>query len=167
MDGLFDLNGQYFKTAYTFKAAAKMLDSSKRLLVTGADTFGFSAIAGRSEDGKSVQVFISNYAVPADYKPHMFGMPPELQKIGPPLPDFSKVKFLPPRTGIVYRNNAGYNLTINNLPWGNEAFTIKRYRISKSENFELVEEKSVAGGSLRVGNPLAPDAVELIVLQRK
>jgi xylan 1,4-beta-xylosidase len=165
--GLFDLNGQYFKTAYTFKAAAKMLDSSKRLLVTGADTFGFSAIAGRSEDGKSVQVFISNYGVPAGYKPHMFGMPPELQKMGPPLPDFSKVKFLPPRTGIVYRNNAGYNLTINNLPWGNEAFTIKRYRISKSENFELVEEKSGAGGSLRVGNPLAPDAVELIVLQRK
>jgi hypothetical protein len=54
--GLFDLKGQYFKTAYTFKAFAKMLDSVRRLLVTGADIFGFSVIAGRSEDGKSVQV---------------------------------------------------------------------------------------------------------------
>jgi xylan 1,4-beta-xylosidase len=164
--GLFDPKGQYFKTAYTFKASAKMLDSLRRLLVTGADIFGFSVIAGRSEDGKSVQVFISNYAIPAGYKPHTFGMPSELQKMGQPLPDFSKVKFLPPRTAIVYRNNAGYNLTISNLPWGNDAFTIKRYRISKSENFELVEEKSGADGSLKLRNPLAPDAVELIVLQR-
>jgi hypothetical protein len=128
----------------------------------------FSVIAGRSEDGKSVQVFISNYAIPASYKPHTFGMPSELQKMGRPLPDFSKVKLLPPRTDIVYRNNAGYNLTIiSNLPWGNDAFMIKCYRISKSENFELAEEKSGAGGSLKLGNSLAPDAVELIVLQRK
>ena len=104
-----------------------MLDSLRRLLVTGADIFGFSVIAGRSEDGKSVQVFISNYAIPTGYKPHTFGMPSELQKMGRPLPDFSKVKFLPPRTDIVYRNNAGYKLTISNLPWGNDAFTIKRY----------------------------------------
>jgi hypothetical protein len=48
--GLFDLKGQYFKPAYTFKASAKMLDSLRRLLVTGADIFGFSVIAGRSED---------------------------------------------------------------------------------------------------------------------
>ena len=165
--GLFDLKGQYFKTAYTFKASAKTLDSLSHLLLTVADIFGFSVIAGRSEDGKSVQVFISNYAIPASYKPHTFGMPSELQKMGRPLSGFSKVKFLPPRTDIVYRNNAGYNLTISNLPWGNDAFTIKRYRISKSENFELVEEKSGAGGSLKLGNSLAPDAVELIVLQRK
>ena len=51
--GLFDLKGQYFKTAYTFKASATMLDSRRRLLVTGADIFGFSVIAGRSEDGAS------------------------------------------------------------------------------------------------------------------
>lgn len=87
--------------------------------------------------------------------------------MSPPLPDLSKVKFLQPRRDIVYRNNSGYNLTIGNLPWGNEAFTIKRYRISKSENFELVEEMSRAGGSLKVGNPLAPDTVEPIVLRRK
>lgn len=57
-----------------------MLDSPRRLAVTGADTFGFSAIAGRSEDGKSVQVFISNYAIPAGYRFHMFGMPSNFGK---------------------------------------------------------------------------------------
>ena len=39
--GLFDLQGQYFKTAYTFKASAKMLDSRRRFLVNRADLFGF------------------------------------------------------------------------------------------------------------------------------
>ena len=49
-------------------------------------------------DGNTVQIFISNYAIPSGYKPHSFGMPPEIQQLGPPLPDFSNVKFLPPRT---------------------------------------------------------------------
>ncbi len=165
--GLFDLRGQYFKTAYTFRAAGKMLDTPQRLLVDGTDTFGFSAVAGRSADGKTVQIFVSNYAIPAGYKPHTFGMPPELLKMGPPLPDFSKVKFLPARTDIVYRDNAGYNLTVNNLPWGKKEFSVKRCRISNTQNLDLVEEKSGAGGSLKLSSPLAPDGLELIVLQSK
>ena len=82
------------------------------------------------------------------------------------MPDMSKVKFLPLRTDIVYRDNAGYNLTIDNLPWGKNAFSVKRYRISETQNLNLVEEKSGAGGTLNLSSPLAPDAVELIVLQR-
>jgi hypothetical protein len=69
-------------------------------------------------------------------------MPAELEKTGPPLPYFSKLKFLPPRTDIIYRDNAGYNLTISNLPWGNDAFTVQRYRIRKPQNLELAEAKS-------------------------
>jgi hypothetical protein len=86
--GLFDLKGQYFKTAYTFKATGKMLDTPQRLPVVGTDTYGFSAIAGRSIDGNTVQILISNYAIPAGYKPHTFSMPAELEKTGPPLPFF-------------------------------------------------------------------------------
>ena len=62
---------------------------------------------------------------------------------------------------------AFYNLTISILPWGNKAFTIKRHRISKTQNLELVEEKSGNGGSLKLSNRLATDTVELIVLERK
>jgi hypothetical protein len=164
--GLFDLQGQYFKTAYTFQAMGKMLDTPQRLSVEGTDTFGFAALAGRSADGSTVQIIVSNYAIPAGFKPNIMEMPPELVKASPPQPDFSKVKMLPPRTDIVYRDNAGYNLTIDNLPWGKKPFGAKRYRISKTQNLDLVEEKS-GEGSFKLSSPLAPDAVELIVLQRR
>src|SRR5579864_3968415 len=36
--GLFSLEGKYFKTAYTFKAMGKMLDTPQRLPVEGTDT---------------------------------------------------------------------------------------------------------------------------------
>ncbi|MGA8199556.1 MAG: hypothetical protein WB814_05805, partial [Candidatus Sulfotelmatobacter sp.] len=148
--GLFGLDGKYFKTAYTFKAMGKMLDTPQRLPVEGTDTFGFAALAGRSADGNTVQILISNYAIPANYKPDLMPMPPELQKTSPPMPDMSKVKFLPPRTDIVYRNNSGYNLAINNLPWGAAPFSVKRYRISKTQNLDLVETGSGKGGVLNL-----------------
>jgi hypothetical protein len=165
--GLFDLQGKYFKTAYTFQAMGKMLDTPQRFAVEGADSFGFAALAGRSADGKTVQILISNYAIPPGFKPHIMQIPPEAQKALPPLPDSSKLKFLPPRTDIVYRDNAGYNLTITNLPWGEKTFSVKRYRISETQNLDLVEEKSGTGRTLNLSSALAPNAVELLVLQQK
>ncbi len=44
-------------------------------------------------------------------------MPAELKEPGTPDWDINKYKLLPVRTDIVYHDNAGYNLTINNLPW--------------------------------------------------
>jgi hypothetical protein len=93
-------------------------------------------------------------------------LPDDVAKTAP-LPDFSKFKFLPRRTDIVYRNNRGYNLTIDHLPWGEGAFSIKRYRLSAMEDLQLVEEKQGRGNSLTLRHPLAPDAMELIVLQAK
>jgi hypothetical protein len=165
--GLFDLQGKYFKTAYTFQAMGKMLDTPQRFAVEGTDSFGFAALAGRSADGKTVQILISNYAIPAGFKPNIMQIPPEALKALPPLPDSSKLKFLPPRTDIVYRDNAGYNLTITNLPWSEKPFSAKRYRISETQNLDLVEEKSAAGGTVNLSSSLAPDAVELLVLQRQ
>jgi xylan 1,4-beta-xylosidase len=144
-----------------------MLSTPRRLRASGGDTFGFAVLAGRSQDKNTVQVLISNYAIPAGYKPHELQMPPALAKSGPALPDFSKIKFLPGRKDIVYRDNAGYNMEINNLPWGNARFTVKRYRISDTQNLDLVEERSAAGMSFTMSTALAPDAVELIVLQRQ
>lgn len=165
--GLFDLNGKYFTTAYTFKAMGKMLEAPQRLPVAGADTFGFAALAGRSADGNTVQILISNYAIPQNYKPDLMPMPLELQKAAPPMPDMSKIKFLPLRTDIVYHDNLGYKLGISNLPWGSAAFNIKRYRISKTQNLELVEDRIGKGSALNLSNPLEPNIVELIVLTRR
>jgi xylan 1,4-beta-xylosidase len=164
--GLFDLQGRHFKTAYAFQAMGKMLDTPQRLTVEGADTFGFAALAGRSADNSTVQILISNYAIPAG-KLNGMQIPPEVLKALPPQLDFSKVKSLPLRTDIVHRDNAGYALTIDNLPWGAAEFSIKRYRISKTENLDLVEEKAGKGGSLHLSSPLARDGIELIVLRRR
>jgi xylan 1,4-beta-xylosidase len=164
--GLFDLDGKYFKTAYAFEAMGRMQDTPERLGVEGTDTFGFAALAGKSVDGKKIQILISNYAIPSGYKPEDMKMPEDVAKWAP-LPDFSKFKFLPRRTDIVYRDNAGYDLTIDHLPWSGRPFHVKRYRISKSQNLEFVAEGQAKGENFHLLNPLAPDALELIVLDKK
>jgi len=165
--GLFGLDGKYFKIAYAFSAMGKMFDTPQRLAVAGTDTFGFAALAGRSADGNTVQILIVNYAIPAGFRPHIMQMPPDVVKTLPPSLDFSKFTFLPRRTDIVYRDNAGYTLTVENLPWGKKAFSVERYRIDKTHNLDLVEEKAGAGGKLDLSIALAPEALELIVLRKR
>ena len=95
-------------------------------------------------------------------------MPAELQDPAAPSQwDEHKYKLLPDRTDIVYRDNAGYCLTISNLPWGKAAFTIKRYRISKTQRLELVEQKAGSGETLMLSNAFPVDTVELLVLERQ
>jgi hypothetical protein len=94
-------------------------------------------------------------------------MPAELQDpAAPSESDEHKYKYLPNRTDIVYRDNVGYSLTIKNLPWGKAAFTVKRYRISKTQRLELVEEKPGSGETLTLSNAFPVDTVELLVLER-
>lgn len=164
--GLFDLQGNSFKTAYAFEAMGKMQDTPRRLAVEGADTFGFATLAGRSSDGKMIQILISNYAIPEGFKPQDMQMPADVKK-SVANTDYSRFKPLPPRTGIVYRDNAGYNLAIKNLPWGENSFRIRRYRLDQTHNLALVEDKQATGETLSLSNALAPDAMELIVLQRR
>jgi hypothetical protein len=164
--GLFDLQGRPFKAAYAFEAMGRMLDTPQRFAVQGTDTFGLAALAGRSANGKTVQILIGNYAIPAGFKADEMKMPADVAKTAP-VPDFSKFKFLPKRTDIVYRDNAGYNLTIDRLPWGNKAYGIKRYRLSDAHNLDLVEQKTGAGGRFQFSTALAPDALDVIVLQAK
>jgi xylan 1,4-beta-xylosidase len=163
--GLFDLNGGYFKTAYAFKAMGRMQNTPKRLTVEGADTFGFAVLAGASDDRKTIQILISNYAIPSDFHSIKMELPADVAKWAP-LPDFSKFKFLPRRTDIVYRKNGGYDLTINHLPWGKTSFRVRRYRISQTQNLDLVDDKRSRGDTLKLQSPLAPDALELIVVER-
>jgi hypothetical protein len=167
--GLFDLEGRPFKNAYAFEAMGKMQETPKRFAVQGTDTFGFAALAGRSGDSKTVQIFISNYAIPPGYKPKGMTLPAdvvqELKQL--PLPTTNSPNEIPIRKNLVYRNNSGYNLTVDNLPWGKAAFTLKRYRISKSEDLQLVEERPASGDSLKLSNPFPTDTVELIVLQQE
>jgi xylan 1,4-beta-xylosidase len=166
--GLFGLRGQYFKTAHAFRATGALLETPERLALSGADTLGFAAIAGRSRDGKSVQVLISNYQIPANYQAPQMAAPEGSAPKNMPMPDFSKIKFLAPRKDIAYRDNKGYKLTISNLPWGkNAGFTLKRYRLTEDHNLEVVEERRATDDSIRIANPLPPPGLELIELRRR
>jgi hypothetical protein len=166
--GLFDLNGNPFRPACVFKAMGQMLSTPVRLAVAGTDTFGFAALAGKSEDGNTLKILISNYAKPANYKPRPMPFAPEFAD--PDMPSLWDRWHGPPfanRTDIVYRDNAGYNLSVMNLPWGKASFTLRRYRVSARQQLDLVEERTAEGSSLTLSNPLPVDNVELIVLQRK
>ena len=168
--GLFGLQGQYFKPGYAFRATGAMLDTPVRLSLAGADTTGFAAIAGRSQDSNKVQVLISNYQIPANYQPPPM-MPPEgsVPK-NLPMPDFAHMTFLPPRTNIAYGTNRGYELTISGLPWGKNAkFTISRYRLAAGahENLSLVESTAAVGDTIKLSKPLPPPGIEFIVLQKQ
>jgi xylan 1,4-beta-xylosidase len=166
--GLFDLNGNYYKPAYVFRAMGQMLSTPLRLAVTGADTFGFAVLAGKSEDGNTVQILISNYAKPADFKPRpMITAPESVDPTRPSLWDRYPGTPFPNRTDFFYRDNGGYNLSIADLPWGRADFTVKRYRISARQSLDLVEEREAKGPSLKLSNPLPVNTVELIVLARK
>ncbi len=165
--GLFDLKGNYYKPAYSFLAAGKMLATPERLALTGSDTIGFAALAGRSADGNTVQILISNYQVPAHYQPRIM-MPPEgsFPKNGPAL-DFTKIPTLPARNNLYYADNQGFHLQVDNLPWGNAAFTIQRYRLTATQDFTPESQTSASGGKLDLSEELPPPGVELIVLKKK
>jgi hypothetical protein len=173
--GLFDRKGNYFKPAYTFKAMGQMLDTPSRLSVKGPDTYGFAALAGKSADGREVQILISNYAIPADFKPGSLHMTSDVQKaFGKLMAEYAEkskdpsfVNELPRRTEIVYKDNAGYDLEVSNLPWGKSPFTMKRYRISQTRNLDEVEDKSLRGSSLTLSVEMPVDTVDLVVLKEK
>ena len=148
---LFNFNGSYRKKAYTYKATGSMLSVPERLSVTGGDTFGFAVLAGKSKDGDVVQVLMSNYEIPAKFR----------NKRRWQSPDFKN------RSSISYRNNTGYNLVIKNLPWGDAEFSVARYRVSRTDDFELITESAQSGGRFSLERPLPPPALELIILKRK
>jgi len=165
--GLFGLHGEYFKPAYTFRAMGTMLDTPQRLAVTGADHLGFAVLAGRSRDRRAINVLICNYRIPEGYQPHNQNPPAYLFPNGFPISDIYLKRTLPRRQGIVYTKNRGYDMTIANLPWGDAAFTLKRYRLTANEDLKPVEEVPGSGGKLHIAHSLPPPGLELVVLQAR
>jgi xylan 1,4-beta-xylosidase len=163
--GLFDLEKRPYKPAYAIRAMGEMKKTPERIAATGGDDEGFAVLAGKSEDGRTVQILISNYQVPANYKGNVMVPPPEFF-VGATLPDMSKVK-LPPNRNIAYKNNAGYDLTIQNLPWGKKPFIVQRVRLSDSE--DLAEQPLTVGegGEYKISGALPAPGVELITLREK
>jgi xylan 1,4-beta-xylosidase len=117
--------------------------------VTGGDESGFAVAAGRSKDGHLIQILISNYQIASKYL-H---------------PRDNWDTSLPERRALEYHDNGGYDAAIS-LPTAGK-YQVKRYRISDSANFVLVDQRIETGPSIRVQAALPPPAVELIVIGAK
>jgi hypothetical protein len=156
LNGMFDATGEPLKKFYVFQAMSELLETPRRLSVKGADTFGFSVLAGRSRNGKKVAILIANYEI--------------IKDVGPLHPNFvsgTEIAVRLPRRTVEYKDNQGYSLTLKNLPWCRKPFTIKRYRIDETHNLDAASEQSGSGGSAQLMEPLSPPAVELIEMQEK
>lgn len=156
LNGMFNSRGEPFKKFYVYKAMAAMLESPGRLSVTGADNCGLSVLAGRSRDGKTVRVLISNYEIIRD-----------VSVLHPRVVAGTEIAVRLPRRNVDYKDNRGYSISVNNLPWGKKGFTVKRYLINETHNLDVVDEQSGSGRSVQLKEALLPPAVALIELQEK
>jgi xylan 1,4-beta-xylosidase len=130
-----------------------MRDTPVRLALTGDDQNGFAVQAGRSADGKTVQVLISNYEIP----PFERGPRPQGDILHIPfLGDFP----LMPRRSVQYNDNRGYVLDILHLPSGN--YSVSRYRISSDVDIKLMRSEQ-RQPPLHIASDLTAPAIELIV----
>jgi xylan 1,4-beta-xylosidase len=124
-----------------------MLKSTPLLIrTTGGDDAGFAVVAGRSKDNRLVQILISNYQVASKYS-H---------------PRDNWDTSLPERRTLQYSNNGGYDATVS-LPTSGK-YQVKRYRLSDSSNFALLDQRIESGPSVHLQSALPPPAVELIVI---
>ena len=110
------------------------------------DHAGFAVAAGRSADRRVVQILISNYQIAAKYL----------------RPRDNWDTTLPERRTLQYHDNGGYDATINLSGAGK--YQVKRYRISESSNFALVDQSLQIGPSIHLQAALPPPGVELIVI---
>jgi xylan 1,4-beta-xylosidase len=116
---------------------------------TGGDDAGFAIVAGRSQDKRVVQILISNYQIAAKYL-H---------------PRDNWDTSLPERRTLQYADNGGYDATVS-LP-GAGKYLVKRYRLTDSSTFALLDQRIETGPSIRLQAALPPPAVELIVISAK
>ena len=145
------------KTGQALIAIGRMKATPIRLRSTGADLSGLAVEAGRSEDGRLLQVLISNYQIPAT----QLG-PRKTDNVlhVPPVFDVS----LLPRRSLVYADNGGFDLTIEHLPPGS-GHVVERCRISADG--DLTPEAPVVhrGTRLSLRENLPPPGIVLITVR--
>ncbi len=106
---------------------------------SGGDDAGFALVAGRSKDNRLVQILISNFQIAAKY-------------LGGPRNNWDTT--LPERRTLQYSNNAAYDATVT-LP-ASGRYQVKRYRISDSSSFALLDQRVETGPNIHVQAALPP-----------
>jgi len=156
-DSLFGSDGMTpDKTGQALIALGRLKDTPLRLRVKGSDLNGFAVEAAKSADG-TVQILLSNYQIP----PEFLGPRPAADVLH--VPPVFDVRLLA-RRSISYRNNGGYDLTIDNLP-ANRRYSVERCRISASNDLASVGTSVHTEIPIRVREALPPPAIELITIR--
>jgi xylan 1,4-beta-xylosidase len=125
------------------------------LRTSGGDDAGFAVVAGRSADSRTIQILISNYQI----APKFLGARPGGDVVH--IPNIMDIQ-LPPRRTLTYHDNGGYDAAIT-LPKPGK-YRVRRYRISESANFTLVDQSIQSGPSIHLQAELPPPGIEFIVL---
>lgn len=137
-------------------ALGRMEDTPIRLAASGGDRKGFAVEAGRSANGKEIQVLISNYEIPlVNRAPRPDG---DVRHI-PFLGDIHLV----PRRRVAYGDDRGYVLDLARLPPGR--YSVSRYRIAPDTDFRLIGRQWQTA-PVRVESDLPAPGVELLVVRR-
>jgi hypothetical protein len=153
-DNLFGADGATpDSTGQALIALGQMRSTPERLAAQGADQDGLAVLAGRSSDGRLLQVLISNYEIPQG----SIG-PRTTDNVLHAPPDFD-VRLLNRRT-VHYRQNGGFDLTIRNLPQGR--YLLERCRITHADRFDAQDTIVEASDQLHVAERLAPPGIELL-----
>jgi xylan 1,4-beta-xylosidase len=137
-------------------AFGMMKDTPELLRTTGGDDDGFAVLAGRSKDGRTLQVLISNYQISPKY------LSPRPNGDVMHIPNIMDVT-LPARRAIAYRDNGGYDLSVE-LPAGE--YRVTRYRISDAKDFVQVDQSVASGPKLRLQAPLPAPGIKFIKIER-
>jgi xylan 1,4-beta-xylosidase len=143
------------QVAHALTAFGSLKSTPVLLHTSGGDDAGFAVVAGRSADSRTIQILISNYQI----APKFLGPRPGGDVMH--IPNIMDVQ-LPPRRTLSYHDNGGYDATIT-LPKPGK-YRVKRYRISESANFTLVDQSIQSGPNIHLQAELPPPGIEFIVV---
>jgi len=147
------------KTGQALIALGQMKSTPNRVKVTGADLDGFAVEAGRSSDGRMLRVLISNYQIPAQFLGKRAG--DDVLHV----PNAFDVRLLS-RRDVVYRHNAGFDLTIEHLPQ-DRTYVLERCRITDHDDFKLVSTVIPSGAAVHLSEALPPPGIELVTVREQ
>lgn len=146
------------KVGQALTAVGRLKHTPNRLTVVGDDTYGFAVQAGRSDDGNTMTIVVSNYEVPATLRgPRRGGDVIDAGEHG--------TIHLLPRRDLDYSDNEGFTLLLTGLEEDAD-FRIERYRTDDVWDGRLLSTVRERGANMTVSGRLPAPGIETIIITR-
>ncbi len=163
-----DGSAEITKTGYGYKAVGEMNETENRLAVTGGDKNGMAVMAGINDSDDQINVLISNYEIPASQMlANSESHNPMIKDNKLCIPGIANWS-LPIARVLTYENNAGYNLTVTDVPYDTANVVIEQYRIDSDNNLDLISTTKAPiseDGTVVVSNALDTYDVDLLSIK--